>query len=799
MWKVIQNKDSLNGSQSVQFDHSLRELKVGDLQQWDLFPYKIQNRELFLDRNHPENINPESFSYDTYWDAFEKKCVEGLWVDDNGTWVYMMPKLFYYINYAIILGSEDGDEDNRKRIKPDLSSLEWVGLSYLLGVDGFSGFEDDDTYTCNYLVKRLFDGREVNKFEIKKLDANCYQPNGELKIYVDPWEYLTRFYLIDSPAEKPLGLPLYENGRQNGMFFGSRATAKSYITYVADFMHEWTFGGVRKYENIKNSNTRLLFAMGSGAAGPLNRSVSLISSFYDKQPGQFKYPDPKRPPQLGPFYKNIVGSWGPETEHKVKSKQGTDKLRGSSLQISVITPDKKRICAGDRFRRVYIEEAGFLPYITEVHAANKDSLLEGKKSTGSAIYTGTSGDLKAIAGPKKLFENPHAYSIFGIPNYWKNPDGKIGLFLPAYYKFREYKDPQGNNDLITALEVLSEERVINAEQMDSSSFDDYVMYAPITPDEMLRPNRRSFLPVAEAQMRLSDIDAYDYWNINANVGQLDWNPSEPYGVRFNKDTKNVLSPILEYNIDRSKIDIAGAYVLFEPPMADIPEGLYTVIYDPVSKPGKGESLDASLNVAFVYKGFYKGNEDTLEDGIVAEWVGREDDLYANYERVIKLAKYYNAKIFPETNTAGFVTWCRENDYGHMLQQEAYLAEQEINPNFRRRGAVGFNVYGDRKKPWLLQKLKSWLLHKRGVDAEGNFTSRNIDHILSTRLLDEIVNFNETGNFDYISALLGLMLHIAQTDKEDIELIDPYKEEEELVFKPQTRHKRRRSSFEQSIY
>jgi hypothetical protein len=54
----------------------------------DLFPYKIKNRELFYDRDHPVNISPESFEYEIYWNSKLKNYLEGRWVDDEGTWVF---------------------------------------------------------------------------------------------------------------------------------------------------------------------------------------------------------------------------------------------------------------------------------------------------------------------------------------------------------------------------------------------------------------------------------------------------------------------------------------------------------------------------------------------------------------------------------------------------------------------------------------------------------------------------------------------------------------------------------------
>ena len=212
LYSLARDKDAK--AYRLEFDHSLRKIEFEKNIIWDLFPYKIKNRDLFYQRNHPKQLNPESLRYSDYWDKFEKKCIEGEWINDEGTWVFMMPKLFYYINCVTIIGNVSGDETKRREIQPDLSSLEWILSSYGMLIDGFSGFEDDDEYTCNNLVYTLSKGIDLDEYDVKKLDKGCYNNKGELKVYVDPWEYLTRFYLVDNHRGN-LGSALYYNSKQD--------------------------------------------------------------------------------------------------------------------------------------------------------------------------------------------------------------------------------------------------------------------------------------------------------------------------------------------------------------------------------------------------------------------------------------------------------------------------------------------------------------------------------------------------------------------------------------------------------
>lgn len=200
----------------------------------DLFPYKIQNRELFYDRNHPSNISPESFEYELYWSEKLKNYLEGRWVYDVDTWVFMPPKLDFYINFMIIV-----DED-RKKIPPRLRDNEWIMSYYDLCAEGFSGFELDEEYTCHELVGKIEkiqrqkeqgdkNPDEIKEFEKKILDSSVgiKKEDGSYKKFIPAWEYLTEHYLITNKLDKPLGKALYENNKSDEMILACRAAAKA--------------------------------------------------------------------------------------------------------------------------------------------------------------------------------------------------------------------------------------------------------------------------------------------------------------------------------------------------------------------------------------------------------------------------------------------------------------------------------------------------------------------------------------------------------------------------------------------
>lgn len=561
-------------------------------------------------------------------------------------------------------------------------------------------------------------------------------------------------------------------------------THNSFTTFVGDFFHEWITGGVKRVDELSGMNKRLLFGMGSATKPQLQRSINNVKAAYYNMPGQYKFKDPKKSPYLGPLFKKVQGTWevGGEVNHIVKTKSRNIDIQGNSLQMVALTKDRTKIGAGDRFRRIYIEEFGFLENAIDVHGSNKDSLQSEGERVGSAIYLGTGGDMNAIRQPKEIFEHPEAYDIFGIPNYWKNPNKKVGLFIPKVYALRDYKDENGNTYIDMAYDAVIKKRESDKKELDSVSYDLEIMFNPLVPEEMLRPGNSSILPKQEAQNQLNNLEAYEIFRRRAQIGRLSWDPLSQTGVKWDKDMSLTLRPILETRIDDTTTNTnkEGAVIIYEQPPDYIPDNLYWVVYDPAAKSGDGESFHSIL----VYKYFYSGSgEKTYYDTIVAEWIGRKERLDDNYQEVIKLAKYFNAKIFPEINVAGFVEYCRKNNYWQLLEGDAYNLEQEIHGRSaisRSYYKVGFQM-NRRKKNWCLKKLRDWLLEVKEIDPISNVPIiRTMDWILSPRILNEIIEYidDPQENFDHISSLLGLMLLIGKLD--DMKPVDLDYDEKEII-------------------
>ena len=754
------------------------ELSNGDFAV-DLFPYKIKNRELFYDRDHPENIAPESFEYESYWEERLKNYLEGRWVNDEGTWVYMPPKLDFFINYVPIV------DENRRKIMPRLRDNEWIMSYYGLCAEGFSGFELDEEYTCNELVQKWEEYQKDNKkelkgYELSQLEASPYvkTKTGEYKKYINAWEYLTEHYLLTHKKDFPLGKAIYENNKYDEMILASRTIGKSFYSFGGNLLHEWLSNGTKNIEDFKKfGSNQKLFGAGAVKADQLDRSLAIIKRMYNDMPGSYSYgvDDKGKEDKVNGFmYKRIIGSWesGSKVEHKVENINNTIDISGNILQAPVLTPDNFKIFAGDRFAMILIEEVGFVPFLKKLRNAFRDSLGVGKKKIGKAIYTGTGGDMEAIQDAKEMFESPDAFSIYPIPNYFdKNRHGKIGLFLSVCLKAEEFKDKNGNTLYEAALLDVVEQREIEYEKSDSSTFWEFIAFNPLYPREMLRPSSKSVLPVVEMSEHRGDMIVRDIWKNRSSIGGLRWDMNEPSRVAYKRDFDDTFYIINDWGKDKELHNREGGWVIYEDVMPQRPDHLYYILYDPAAHTGEGTSLHSAL----VYKHKFTGGNKSLQETFVAEFIGRKPTLEQNFEEVIKAALYYNAKILPEANTPGFYEWCERKGWGHLVMYEPqrFLSEVRRTPQkFSHRRGIRVD---DVINKWSLTRFGDWLRQPVMIDDDGIPLKFRYQNIYSLRLLDEAINFtlDRKTEFDHMSSAMLLMPLLLEIEEDSVEVYDEF--------------------------
>ena len=138
-------------------------------------------------------------------------------------------------------------------------------------------------------------------------------------------------------------------------------------------------------------------------------------------------------------------------------------LKSSVYGISLKdNPDKAR---GARGKLIHYEEDGLFPNLEKAWNVNRKAVEDGDMVYGRMASLGTGGTEGAdFEGSEKLFRNPLAYNILGLPNVFdKNSNGETlcGFFWGAYLNRAEcYDEINGEPDVVKSLVDILQDRYI---------------------------------------------------------------------------------------------------------------------------------------------------------------------------------------------------------------------------------------------------------------------------------------------------------------------------------------------------
>jgi hypothetical protein len=195
-------------------------------------------------------------------------------------------------------------------------------------------------------------------------------------------------------------------------------------------------------------------------------------------------------------------------------------------------------------------------------------------------------------------------------------------------------------------------------------------------------------------------------------------------------------------------DTKGAVVIWEHPTPEPPYGLYIIGCDPYDHDQSGTN---SLGSAFVYKRFQTFEE--YYDLPVAEYTGRPDTADEFYEKVRCLSLYYNAKILYENEKKGLFDYMFRKHSEYLLADQPDIIKDIIKDSQVRRGkgihmTTGIKLWGE-------GAIKDWLIEEY---APGK---KNLTKIFSEPLLEELIAYNDKGNFDRVMAFMMIIIFIKE--------------------------------------
>ena len=706
------------------------------------------------------NLHPDTMAHTKLWREYSKLCIEGLWGKDFGYYRFMPPKLFFYVNFYTIIHEESAKQ--RKKIRPLLRDLEWEFAYMFLVAKGFSGFSDDDEYSCNEeLIK-------YNKGEIDKslLPLSCISLNGKPKKYEDALKYCKRLH------DAPKGIPLYENDAKNVMLFGARASVKSYFISGAA-LHEIIFCGHSRYdEDFFKKRNKIGVCVGAGRSDKSANFIAYMTSAMNEFAvandlgvwGDISKDDY----EPCPFYREMAGEVRSGTtspwrnEYKVR-KDGREVTLGSgSFLRHVNYKDDPEAAASGRYNYNIIEEIGLIEDAPKIWESNEFTTKVGTKF-GSNVGLGTSGDIEKVEGAKEIFLKPVTYNLVAYEDLWEHSgqNGMTGFFIPAYMTDRRFKDDNGNTDLERAKKFYFEE--LEKHKDNPVSFRTKCLHAPLVISHMWTSTNGNLLPVEEAKNREKQLLVKNMYRDLMKPCKLVFNTNSRTGVEIQYDT--TLSPIVNPYTTGADEDREGCVVIYKEPETidgrSYPDQ-YFYVHDCYARSKNGLSLGVTYVLTNPKYSMYGYGND-----IVASYIGRPrkglDEYNTNMEKLIQLYGNCPRMLWYEANRGSDVrSHFHNKNKAYLLAFEPHYAKGRSA--YEQKDAMyGFTVGNKSAKVELINWFNDWLLETMTINGQ---TTMNIDRIPCMYLIRQIIMFNidEDENFDGISAMLGFPLALKEFEK-----------------------------------
>ena len=717
---------------------------------------RINNRDNFLIGDIPQ-YHPESAKYISFWREQKKRCIEGFWnqdtrkADERGMWRFMPPNLYFYVNFGTILHRPEGTAKTapKKRIRPYLRDLEWEFFYNFMEARGFSGFSDDEEYTC---CRDVVDEMKTEE----EYDPTCFNTDGEVKKYISARKYIRQLF------DQPMGLPLYQNEAKNLFLLGARGGGKSYMTGVGIVLHELLFDGARVYDedSIKNPARVEIFvgaALSSKSAETLSKARLALANL----PGVWKENTEDEIPS--PFYKEMAGTlspnnmknpWRHEYEKNVNGKW--KKLgSGSSVKHGIFTVENPEAAAGTRPGIILIEEVGLMPNVLTVHGSNEAAqMTDGTVKFGSAIYIGTGGNVDKIVESEIIFRDPDGFNFLSFHDEWEGT-GHIGWFVPAYYMDGNFKDENGNTKKKIAIEHYEKSREKKKSAKSSTALDMEMMNYPLVPSEMFLNKSNNKFPISDLKARYAKLMSDRKILDSSWKGQFVIDATG--GIKFN----NVegVEPIREFPVTGTT-NIEGCVEIYEHPVrgedGKIPWGVYIAGLDPVDDDGN-DDYGRSLQSTFVM--------NVLTDRVVAEYTGRTRYAKDYYEQVRRLLMYYNAILNYENQKKGLYAYFEKKNCLYLLAETPEILRDKEMQKASGIGNKSLGTYATGPvNNWGLDLQNEWL----GRQAYGKPENvENVNILRSVGYIKECIAYNGEINTDRVSSM-GMLLIYRESIAKQIE-------------------------------
>ena len=469
-------------------------------------------------------------------------------------------------------------------------------------------------------------------------------------------------------------------------------------------------------------------------------------------------------------WQRIEDNWKNQVTLGIKTKSG-ERIPFSSILIRNLDEgNNEEAIAGTKPRKLIIDEIGKGNFLRGLQAAIPGFTTPYGWGC-SPILTGTGGDMKKFMDAKSLMFDVDNFNFLTYNN--AKDDKRIhGLFISHKYRMEAKEDStlaaylniSGKSDLHNVKMLISNEEkateITNRDLERLKKAGDRIaylkekMYYPQEVDDIFLNEDTNIFDIESAKRQKSRLLQQERTGTPVILF------SGEKGIEHEFTDK---LPISNFPLKNSDLKEAPV-VIYEFPIDNPPYGLYVAGVDPYRQ-GKS-AYSTSLGSVYIYKRMHEISGEKYQDMFVASYCARPDKKETWEEQARLLIKYYNARALCENDDISFIEYMKAKGDAHYLERQPEWLK-EIVPNTTVKRDYGIHRSAAKIIDYLHTCLKKYM--EAPIFVEKNDAGEVIREVLGVNkifdpvLLEEIIQYNDQGNFDRI---IAAELAIAQALKMD---------------------------------
>jgi hypothetical protein len=469
-------------------------------------------------------------------------------------------------------------------------------------------------------------------------------------------------------------------------------------------------------------------------------------------------------------WQRVEDNWKNQVTLGIKTKSG-ERIPFSQILIRNLDEgNNEEAIAGTKPRKLIIDEIGKGSFLRGLQAAVPGFTTPFGWGC-SPILTGTGGDMKRFMDAKSLMFDVDNYNFLTYNNEEDNRRVH-GLFISNKYRMEAkedstlgaYVNAQKTSDLYNVQMLVSNEEKAdritndNLERLkragDRVAYLKEKMYYPQKVDDIFLNEDTNIFDIEAAKRQKTRL----LQNERTGTPVILFSDEGKIGHEFTDKM-----PITNFPLKSTDAKDAPI-VVYEFPIENPPYGLYVAGIDPYRQ-GQAK-YSTSLGSVYIYKRMHDLTGEKYQDMFVASYCARPDKKETWEEQARLLIKYYNARALCENDDISFIEYMKSKGDAHYLEKQPQWL-LEVVPNTTVKREYGIHRSARKIIDYLHTCLKRYMedVIYSEKDEDGNIIKEvtGVSKMFDPMLLEEIIQYNDEGNFDRI---IAAELAIAQALKMD---------------------------------